>query len=144
MTHQLASEWTAAIRAVIDELVASRFEEFEIRSEAVRLHIRRRPGMIAVATAAPLATAVLEQPVAGFTLDAPLAGIFYRAASPEADPFAREGDEIVAGQTVGLIEAMKVFNELRAERTGRVVRFLAENGALVQAGQPLMLLEEQS
>lgn len=78
----------------------------------------------------------------GPTIVAPLAGIFYRAASPGAEPFVREGDEIAPGQPVGLIEAMKVFNEVRADRGGRVVRFLVDNGQLVRAGDPLLELEE--
>lgn len=71
----------------------------------------------------------------------PLIGIFYRAASPDAEPFVEIGDTVVEGQTVCIIEAMKVFNEIKAEWSGRVVAVPAEDGKLVQAGEPLVVLE---
>jgi acetyl-CoA carboxylase biotin carboxyl carrier protein len=70
----------------------------------------------------------------------PLIGIFYRAASPDDDPFVEIGDLVEEGQTVCVIEAMKVFNEIKAEWSGRVVAIPAGNAALVQAGEPLIVL----
>jgi acetyl-CoA carboxylase biotin carboxyl carrier protein len=70
-----------------------------------------------------------------------MVGTFYRAPAPDAPPFVNEGDRVSAGQTVCLIEAMKMFNEIPAEMSGRVVRILVENGAPVEYGQPLMLIE---
>ncbi len=75
------------------------------------------------------------------TITAPMVGTFYRAPSPDAPPFIREGDVVQAGQTVCIIEAMKLFNEIQSEVSGRVVRILSENGAPVEYGQPLVLLE---
>jgi acetyl-CoA carboxylase biotin carboxyl carrier protein len=134
----LPSGWPRAVRALIGELVASGVEEFEFAGDGIRLRIRRRPGLAALPTPAPK----VIPPPRGPTIDAPLAGIFYRAPSPDAEPFVREGDEVVPGQTVGLIEAMKVFNEVQADRSGRVVRFLAANGQLVHLGDPLIELAE--
>ncbi len=71
----------------------------------------------------------------------PLIGIFYRAASPDDPPFVEVGDMVEEGQTVCIIEAMKVFNEIRAEWSGRVVAMPAHNATLVQAGEPLVVLE---
>ena len=71
----------------------------------------------------------------------PLIGVFYRAPTPDAAPFVEIGDTVSEGQTVCIVEAMKVFNEIRAEWRGRVVAIPAENGALVQAGEPLVVLE---
>jgi acetyl-CoA carboxylase biotin carboxyl carrier protein len=71
----------------------------------------------------------------------PLIGVFYRSSAPDADPFVEVGDVVSEGQTVCVIEAMKVFNEIKAEWRGRVVATPAENGALVQAGDPLIVLE---
>ncbi|MFN8533172.1 MAG: acetyl-CoA carboxylase [Dehalococcoidia bacterium] len=132
-----ASGWPGAIRTLLVELTAGGVEEFEIVGGDSRLRIRRRPGRLTIA--APVA--VVEAAI-GPTLTAPISGIFYRAASPGADPFVRDGDELAPGQPIGLIEAMKVFNEVRADRAGRVVRFLVENGQLVRAGDPLLELEE--
>jgi len=74
-------------------------------------------------------------------LTAPLTGTFYRAAGPEAPPFVEVGQTIVAGDTIGILEAMKVFNEVPAEVGGVVLEIPAENGALVQEGDPLLVVE---
>ncbi len=70
-----------------------------------------------------------------------MVGTFYRAPKPEAPPFVNEGDEVQVGQTVCLLEAMKLFNEIPSDVAGRVVRVLAENGAPVEYGQPLFLID---
>ncbi len=71
----------------------------------------------------------------------PLIGLFYRSSSPDADSFVEVGDVVSEGQTVCIVEAMKVFNEIKVEWRGRVVAIPVENGALVQAGDPLIVLE---
>jgi acetyl-CoA carboxylase biotin carboxyl carrier protein len=71
----------------------------------------------------------------------PLIGIFYRAPAPEAPPLVEIGDQVEEGQPVCVVEAMKVFNEIKAEWSGRVIAIPAENGKLVQAGEPLIVLE---
>jgi acetyl-CoA carboxylase biotin carboxyl carrier protein len=91
-------------------------------------------GAVAVgpgAAAAPSAAAVL----------APLTGIFYASPSPGSPPFVGVGREVVVGQVIGLIEAMKLFNEIKSDKAGRVVRVVAENGALVKAKHPLIEVE---
>ena len=75
---------------------------------------------------------------------APMVGTFYRAPKPEDPPFVNEGDEVQVGQTVCLLEAMKLFNEIPSDVAGRVVRVLAENGAPVEYGQPLFLIDPMS
>jgi biotin carboxyl carrier protein len=72
---------------------------------------------------------------------APLVGIFYHSPAPDAPPYVTVGDWIEPGQTVGLIEAMKVFSEITCELEGRVVAITAGNGELVEAGQPLIIVE---
>ena len=69
---------------------------------------------------------------------APMVGTFYQAPSPEAEPFVRQGDRIKPGQTLCLIEAMKIMNEIEAEIAGEVVELLVGNGAPVEYNQPLM------
>jgi len=71
----------------------------------------------------------------------PLIGIFYRAPTPDAPPFVEIGDMVDEGETVCVVEAMKVFNEIKAEWSGRVIAIPVENGKLVQAGEPLVVLE---
>ncbi len=73
----------------------------------------------------------------------PLAGVFYRAASPDAEPFVDVGDEVVYGDTVGLIEAMKLFNEIPAPATGAISSILVESGQQVAADEVLMIIRTQ-
>lgn len=72
---------------------------------------------------------------------APMAGIFYRVPAPEAEPYAEPGDEVQAGDTIGLIEAMKLYNEISSHVHGRIVKFLVENEQHVEADEPLVLIE---
>ena len=74
-------------------------------------------------------------------VSAPLTGVWYPAPSPGARPYVNEGDEVAAGQVIGLIEAMKLFNEIKSDLAGRVVRVVPESGALVKAKQPLIEVE---
>ncbi len=72
---------------------------------------------------------------------APLTGIFYDAPSPTSPPYLSPGQHIAVGQIIGLIEAMKLFNEIKSDQAGRVVRVVAETGKLVKAKQPLVEVE---
>ncbi|MBA2631753.1 MAG: hypothetical protein H0U86_01920 [Chloroflexi bacterium] len=71
-------------------------------------------------------------------MTAPLTGVWYAAPSPGARPYISEGDEIAAGQVLGLIEAMKLFNEIKSDASGTVTRILVEPGTLVKRKQPLL------
>jgi acetyl-CoA carboxylase biotin carboxyl carrier protein len=96
----------------------------------------------AFAPAAPSAAPASEPPVApsGHVLKAPMVGTFYRAASPGAKPFVAVGDAVKSGQTVCIIEAMKLMNEIEADRDGVVKQMLVENGAPVEYGEPLLVI----
>jgi acetyl-CoA carboxylase biotin carboxyl carrier protein len=72
---------------------------------------------------------------------APLTGLYYSAPSPDAAPYVRVGAQVVVGQVIGLIEAMKLYNEIKSDIAGRVVRMAAENGKLVKAKQALIEVE---
>jgi acetyl-CoA carboxylase biotin carboxyl carrier protein len=75
------------------------------------------------------------------TVEAPMVGTFYRAPSPDGEPYVREGDTIKEGQVLCIIEAMKVMNEIESKVSGRIIRVLAENSHPVEYGQPLFLIE---
>ncbi|MGH7843261.1 MAG: acetyl-CoA carboxylase biotin carboxyl carrier protein [Candidatus Binataceae bacterium] len=74
-------------------------------------------------------------------ITSPMVGTFYRASSPGATPFVEEGDSVRKGQTLCIIEAMKMMNEIEAEMAGRVVKMLCENAQPVEYGQPLVIVE---
>jgi acetyl-CoA carboxylase biotin carboxyl carrier protein len=75
------------------------------------------------------------------SVKAPLTGIFYASPAPGSAPYVRVGGEVAVGQIIGLIEAMKLFNEIKSDLAGRVVRVVAESGALVKAKQALIEVE---
>jgi acetyl-CoA carboxylase biotin carboxyl carrier protein len=78
---------------------------------------------------------------AGITIEAPMVGTFYRASSPAAEPYVREGDVVKEGQILCIIEAMKLMNEIETRAGGRIAKILVDNGQPVEYGQPLFLIE---
>jgi len=82
-----------------------------------------------------------SEPPARASVKAPLTGIFYGSPSPGSAPYLLVGGEVAVGQVIGLIEAMKLFNEIKSDLAGRVVRLVAESGSLVKARQPLVEVE---
>ena len=148
----------------VTELVAlvDRLEGLLERSSLTELEVEiggttvilRSPSAVAPAVAAP-ATATATAPVApaavapaavveelegrrAHQVVAPLTGVFYLSPSPDAEPYVREGGQVNSGQVIGLIEAMKLFNEIKSDVTGSVRRLMAGDGDLVKAKQPLI------
>ena len=76
-------------------------------------------------------------------INSPMPGTFYRSSSPDADPFVQEGDQIVKGDTLCIIEAMKIMNEIEAEENGTIEKVLVENGKPVEFDQPLFVLRSE-
>ena len=93
------------------------------------------------AGAAPAATAAQQDGSPQNAVLAPLTGLYYSSPSPGAQPYVAVGSTITIGQVIGLIEAMKLFNEIKSDRAGRVSRIYPEDGALVKAKQPLIEVE---
>ncbi len=77
----------------------------------------------------------------GHVIESPMVGTFYRASAPTAPPFVEEGQTVKAGDTVCIIEAMKILNQIEADVSGTVKTILVENGAPVEFGEPLMVIE---
>ena len=95
--------------------------------------------------AAPVAPAAAPAPAAASaaqqTIDSPLVGTFYRAANPESAPFVNVGDRVTADSVIAIIEAMKVMNEIKAEKSGVIKEVLVDNAQPVEFGQPLFVIE---
>lgn len=124
----------------------------EMEVEAGEIHVRlARPRIESVAPASvPAPTPVAPasavspfgEPAVGMRfVSAPLTGVWYAAPSPGARAYVKDGDEIASGQVVGLIEAMKLFNEIKSDSAGTVKRILVESGTLVKRQQPLLEIE---
>ena len=133
-----AGDWTAAVQELLAALQGSDVVELRYRRPGLRVRLRRQPDAAVPPASHPSAAPVGE---AYHAVLAPLTGVFYRAPAPEAEPYVAVGEPIEAGRVVGLIEAMKVFNEVQADAGGCVARVLVESGSLVQQGEPLLLLD---
>jgi acetyl-CoA carboxylase biotin carboxyl carrier protein len=99
------------------------------------------PAAGAAAAPAAAAAAAEEPAQPGHVLKAPMVGTFYRSPSPEAKPFVEVGQNVKAGETVCIIEAMKLMNEIEADATGMIKAILVESGQPVEYGQPLLIIE---
>ena len=143
----------ADLLALIDRLAGllerSDLAELEVEAGGTGLVLRKPIAIAAtaaVATAPPAAEGVAPAAAAPEApplavrpaITAPLTGIYYASPAPGSAPYVQVGGEVAVGQVIGLIEAMKLFNEIKSDLAGRVVKVVAENGALVKARQPLI------
>ncbi len=152
---------TAEIRDLIDFISKSGLNEVDIETKELKLHVKREPDQ-KVFKSTPVSTPVMAAPVAlaaapiaaaapkvaeassgskTVEIKSPMIGTFYRSASPDSPVLASVGDKISKGQTVCIIEAMKLFNEIESEVSGTIVRVLAENSSPVEYDQVLFAVE---
>ena len=108
---------------------------------APMMPVAAAPAAAAVATAPVAEAAAAPAAAAGHTVKSPMVGTFYRASSPGAKPFVDVGSQVKEGETICIVEAMKILNEIEADKTGTIVRVLGENGQAVEYGQPLFVIE---
>ncbi|MCF8210633.1 MAG: acetyl-CoA carboxylase biotin carboxyl carrier protein [Rhodoferax sp.] len=104
------------------------------------VHFAPAPAPVQGVAANTVATPVAEAP-AGHTVKSPMVGTFYRSSTPGARSYVELGDVVKEGDTLCIIEAMKILNEIEADRAGTVTRILCENGQAVEYGQPLFIIE---
>ncbi len=130
------------MRRIVAAVRASDVAELRLEHGPLRLRVLRDPASAAAAVAVRAPAAGEAGPAAHLHgVVAPLTGVFYRAPTPSARVYVDEGDWVDADSVVGLIETMKIFNEVTADRPGRVVSVAAQSGQLVHAGDVLLLLE---
>ena len=143
---------TAYIERLAELLQRTGLTEIEVCQGETRIRVaKQHPPAVeyAVPPSAPVAHAALAPALAApateaqhpGTITSPMVGTVYLAAEPTAPPFVSAGDTVKEGQTLLIIEAMKVMNAIRAPRAGRVVRIFVENSAPVEYGEPLLVLE---
>lgn len=147
------------LKTLIDLVAESGISELEVTEGEGKVRIVKAPpqviaapmqmampAMPQVAAQAPVAGAPVAAAPAAPTLPAghivtsPMVGTFYRAPSPGADPFVQVGDTVKEGQTLCIIEAMKLLNEIEADKSGVIKEVLGENGQAVEYGQPLFVI----
>ena len=142
------------IRTIVEIMREYELTEFKIEQDGCNLSISRAsvqaaaPAVVAVPAAvpaAPVAAAPAPAPepepeAPQEAIESPLVGTFYRAASPDAKPFVEIGDRVTPDTTVGIIEAMKVMNEVKAEKAGVIKEVLVDNGDPVEYGQKLFVI----
>lgn len=144
------------LKTLIDLVSESNVSELEITEAEGKVRIVKgggvmqpqfvqAPAAVAVAPVAVPAPADLSAPAVvaetGHVTKSPMVGTFYRAATPGAKAFVEVGDAVKEGDTLCIIEAMKILNEIEADKTGNIKRILAENGQAVEYGQPLFIIE---
>ena len=158
------------IRELIDFISNSGLDEVNIETQEFKISVKKnKPAVQAVADpslvvpaipqpiemvantapAAPAAPVVSKEPISESSekknnyveIKSPMIGTFYNTPSPDADPFIKVGDSVKVGQTVCIVEAMKLFNEIESEYSGKVVEILVENASPVEFDQPLFLLD---
>ena len=154
---------TSEIRDLIDFISQSGLNEVNIETMELKLHVKREPDQkVFKSTPSPMVAAIapaLAQPaqasatpaakaekplVASKTtvdIKSPMIGTFYRTANPDSPPFISIGDKVSKGQTVCIIEAMKLFNEIESEVSGTIVRAMVENSSPVEYDQVLFVVE---
>ncbi|MCK6617685.1 MAG: acetyl-CoA carboxylase biotin carboxyl carrier protein [Cyclobacteriaceae bacterium] len=162
---------TSEIRDLIDFISKSGLNEVNIETSELKLHVKREPDQKVLKSAAPLVAAApvaqapatlaapaAVQPVATpapkstpaaeqapgkktVEIKSPMIGTFYRSANPDSPPFVSVGDKVTQGQTVCIIEAMKLFNEIESEVSGTIVKVLVENATPVEYDQVLFVVE---
>ncbi|MCE2969204.1 MAG: acetyl-CoA carboxylase biotin carboxyl carrier protein [Burkholderiales bacterium] len=143
------------LKTLIDLVAESGIAEIEVTEGEDKVRIVKHPSqapvapMAALAVAAPVAVpaataapapATAPEPPAGNVVKSPMVGTFYRSPSPGADPFVDVGSTVKVGDTLCIIEAMKLLNEIEAEVAGEVKQVLVENGQAVEYGQPLFVI----
>ena len=146
------------VKKLIELLEESQVAEIEIHEGEESVRISRMPQhvpaqtvvqaappamMAAPAAAAPAAAPAADEPALpeGHTVDSPMVGTFYEAASPGAKPFVEVGQQVNTGDTLCIIEAMKMLNQIEADKSGKVTARLVENGQPVEFGQALFVID---
>ena len=151
------------IRDLIDFISGSGLDEVNIETEEFKISVKRASQQVTVSAPAPAAStpapaptpAAAPAPAAAppaaapaasndanlITIKSPMIGTFYRSSNPESAPFASVGDSISKGDAVCIIEAMKLFNEIESEVSGKIVKVLVENAQPVEYDQPLVVIK---
>jgi acetyl-CoA carboxylase biotin carboxyl carrier protein len=142
------------IEDLVELLNQYHLTELEVEKKGGRIRVRRDPAPMftapsvevtktaeAISPSLPQSSPQPSESIHFLTVTSPIVGTFYRASSPDADPYVEEGALVKKGQVLCIIEAMKLMNEIEAEADGKVVKVLVESTTPVEFGQPLFLID---
>lgn len=139
------------IKKLIDLIEESDITEIEISEGEESVRISRYSAAAPVQYAAPVAAApvaiaaapaaAVEEKISGHVVKSPMVGTFYRSASPGSASFVEIGQSVSVGQTICIIEAMKILNQIESDKSGKIKQILVENAHPVEYGQPLFIIE---
>ncbi len=135
------------LKGLIELLKETDITELQIEKNGSKVKIKREKLLSSIEMSKPIvaqekpSSEISEETQRLITVTSPIVGTFYRASSPEAEPFVQAGSRVKKGQVLCIIEAMKLMNEIECEAEGVVVRALVENGQSVEYGEPLFLIE---
>ena len=132
------TEAEGKVRIVKSTETAAHFVAVPAQQVAVQQPVAAAPAPLAAAEAAVEAPAAVET---GIAVTSPMVGTFYRSASPGSEPFVEVGTKVKEGETICIIEAMKILNEIEADRSGTIKKILVDNGQPVEYGQTLFIIE---
>jgi len=143
---KLRADANALVVELLQRLGGEGVQELEVRRGPLRVRVSKDGARAGAHALEPIAAAGAAGSEASArtdyaTVNAPLTGLFYRSPSPQAPAFIQVGSQVDQGDVIGLIEAMKLFNEIRSTASGKVRRIIVENGQLVRAHQPIIELE---
>ncbi len=131
------------VRALAGVMQQDSVTELDLDLGSLTLRMRRAAGPSAPVAAPVSADVEVAKPEApGHVVSAPMVGTFYTSPTPSAPPFVAVGDFVTAGQTIGIIEAMKIMNEITTDRSGVVLEFLVDNAQPVEYGSPLIRVSD--
>jgi acetyl-CoA carboxylase biotin carboxyl carrier protein len=145
MSVEKPASWSDVL-ALVERLDATDFEDVHVEIPGLSIRVSRnavlQPSPVAaVAVATAPSKPDVEDPASGVTITAPILGVLYRRPAPDQPPFVEVGSELTPDMTVAIIEVMKLMNPVEAGISGRVAAILAEDGDLVEFGQPLFSVE---
>lgn len=134
-------DWIEAVRQVVAAVRSSDLTELALANGDFSVRVRRDPDPALAPDQPPRAGDGGQEDAGAHRVVAPFTGVFYRSPTPSARAYVAEGEWVDADAVIGLVETMKIFNEVTADLSGRVLRYAADNGQLVHAGDALVLIE---
>ena len=130
------------VKKIIDLIAASDVNEVAIEEGDFKIKVKKQSETSQISYTQPMIAQAPQSTAPSNTIEAPIVGTFYQAPSPDSDPFVKVGDKVQSGQTLCIIEAMKIMNEIESDCSGTITEILVSDGTPVEFGQPLFSISK--